>query len=42
MPKSVYGAVDDDPKYGFKGVAEQLLVVSVGTSSPNAKALVME
>jgi hypothetical protein len=42
MPKSVYGAVDDDPKYGFTGVAEQLLLVSEGVSIPNANALVME
>jgi hypothetical protein len=40
--KSAYGAVDDDPKYGFTGVAEQLLLASEGVSIPNAKPLVME
>jgi hypothetical protein len=42
IPKSVYGAVEDDPKYRFTGIAEQLLLVSEGVSIPNAKALVME
>jgi len=42
IPKSVYGAVEDDPKYRLTGIAEQLLLVSEGVSIPNAKALVME